>query len=247
MMTSGRAMLLLLGVYGGSALKVCMHTACKKAGSHDTLDTFRILAASSDEATACASQELAVATQQHAFGDMAVGACGCLGGCGSGPNCVSDDGEVYRARPPATSNPTRSGAVPLTSHIYAARGLADDVYKPASAVALLEAEGVHVPEAATRAWLKRMYAVRALRRNNPQEALSLLTLGLNEAGALREQGVALLSHLLDLRADVHESVRDLQSARADREHATTMRKLTGPTHTRPSEASPPNRASRVRR
>ena len=181
-------------------LRVCTNTACKKAGSRDTLETFRILAASSDQAIKSSNNAFGAFTLQQAFSASKVDSCGCLGGCGNGPNCVTDMEEIFY-----------------------------DVYKPKSCVAMLEAEGITVPDVATKAWLKRMYAMRALRKNDPKEALGLLTTALNEAGSLRHQGATLLSHLLELRADVHDQLRDAASAEADRAKAQQMRELRLPT------------------
>jgi len=182
-----------------SALRVCTNTACKKSGSREVLEGAQLLAACAPQALAKASDSLDVFTLQQAFSAAKVASCGCLGGCGSGPNCVSESGEIFY-----------------------------DVFKPSAAVALLELEGVSVPDAATKAWLKRMYAMRALRKNDPKEALGLLTIALNEAGALKHQGASLLSHLLELRADVHEQLRDPTSAASDRAMALLMRSLKSP-------------------
>lgn len=83
-----------------------------------------------------------------------------------------------------------------------------------------------VPEAATKAWLRRMYAVRALRSNKPGEARALLTEALKEASTLRGDAANLLSHLLEFRADIAESLGDVQARDADRAHALQMRSLT---------------------
>ena len=83
-----------------------------------------------------------------------------------------------------------------------------------------------VPEVATKAWLRRMYAVRALRSNKPAEARALLTEALQEASKLRGDAASLLSHLLELRADIAESVGDSEACNADRAHAKQMRSLT---------------------
>ena len=168
------------------------------------LEGLHILASVSDEANEAASRAAStkktaasLAAMQVAFGAARVAGCGCLGGCGSGPNCVATESEeVFHG-----------------------------VYKPASQSALLEAAGLHVPDAATKAWLRRMYAVRALRSNKPGEARGLLTEALQEAGKLRGSGANLLSHLLELRADVAESVGDVAEADEDRARAIQMRSL----------------------
>lgn len=117
-----------------TGVRVCTNTACKKAGSADTLLSLRILASCADEASAAAEAGLTLSTVQAAFGASHVDSCGCLGGCGSGPNCVLIGSEV--------------------------EDVLHDVYKPKSAVALLSMIGLTVPEPATKAWLRRMYAVR---------------------------------------------------------------------------------------
>jgi len=191
-----RVILVILLVTGLDALRVCTSTACKKAGSRDSLETFRVLTACANEALINNDAMLDTVMLQQAFSATKVDSCGCLGNCGKGPNVVSEGGEVF-----------------------------NDVHKPATCVALLQEEGITVPESATKAWVKRMYAMRALRANNPKEALGLLTSALNEAGSLRHQGATLLSHLLELRADVHEQLRDQASAEADRAKAQQMRGL----------------------
>ena len=183
------------------SVRVCTNTACEKAGSTDVLEGLHILASVSEEANQAASKAAStksvasLAAMQAAFAAARVDSCGCLGGCGSGPNCVAatEDEEVFY-----------------------------DVYKPASQSALLEAAGLHVPDAATKGWLRRMYAVRALRSNKPTEARARLTEALQEAGTLRGDGANLLSHLLELRADVAESVGDVSEADEDRARAIQM-------------------------
>jgi hypothetical protein len=101
-----------------------------------------------------------------------------------------------------------------------------DVYKPQSGAALLAHVGLTVPDAATRAWLRRMYAVRKLRSNRPREAHALLTEALTEAGALKARGAYLLSHLLELRADVADACGDAPAGQSDRKRAEQMRRLT---------------------
>ena len=186
------------------ALRVCTNTACRKAGSKDTLEGLHALASTASTARAAPAVDArvpAAATVQFAFASARVKSCGCLGGCGRGPNVVDEaSGEVYH-----------------------------DVYKPASAVSLLEeVEGLHVPEAAARAWLKRMYAVRALRANDPAEALGLLSLALNEAGTLRTRAAHMLSLLLEMRADIHDMLRHDNEAETDRQRAEQMRRLQVP-------------------
>ena len=183
-----------------TGLRVCTNSACKKAGSRDTLDTLHALASTAREVPSSDSR-VPEATAQFAFASARVKSCGCLGGCGRGPNVVDEEsGEVYY-----------------------------DVYKPASAVSLLdEVEGLCVPEAAARAWLKRMYAVRALRANDPAEALALVSLALNEAGALRHRSAHMLSLLLELRADIHDTLRQSDEAETDRQRAEQMRRLHAP-------------------
>mmetsp|Transcript_5048 Transcript_5048/g.13302 ORF Transcript_5048/g.13302 Transcript_5048/m.13302 type:complete len:212 (+) Transcript_5048:34-669(+) len=177
-------------------LRVCTNTACKTAGSRDTLLTAQIFAACSNEAFASAHSDIEAAVLQQAFSASKIESCGCLGGCGRGPNVVSEQEEIFY-----------------------------DVYKPKSVVALLQQEGITVPQAALSAWLKRMYAMRALRRNDPKEAVGLLTLALNEAGALKQQGATLLAHMLELRADAYEQLQDQASANSDRVKAVQMRRL----------------------
>lgn len=157
---------------------VCTNRACRKAGSHDTLRLLRGLTS-----TTAVSADDAMSQ---------IDSCGCLGGCGKGPNVVAEaSGEVFW-----------------------------DVYKPKSASALLEAVlGLEVADEAVKASVHRMYAERAMRANKLDEALALLTTALNTAGSLRLQGAVLLSELLHLRADVHSLKGDSAAAAADRERA----------------------------
>jgi hypothetical protein len=67
-----------------------------------------------------------------------------------------------------------------------------------------------------------MYADRSLRSNQPREAINLLTAALNEAGTLRAQAAYLLGILLEQRANVYESLADLEAAAADRKTAGRM-------------------------
>lgn len=173
-----------------------MNKACKKAGSADTLEGLRALAAVSDEANAAARAGQPLAAAQTAFAARVVESCGCLGGCGRGPNCVLKDETV----------------------LY-------DVYKPAALDALLKEAGLAVPEAATKAWLRRMYAQRALRQNKVADARGLLSQALQEAAVLKTRGASLLAHLLDFRADVAESQKDYDAADSDRKRAEQMRSL----------------------
>jgi (2Fe-2S) ferredoxin len=99
----------LLATGEAYAVRVCTNTACKKALSADTLEGMHILASVSDEANRASaeSQLLAVAAAQSAFAASRIGSCGCLGGCGNGPNCVvaSPEGEeevFYGIYKPAT-------------------------------------------------------------------------------------------------------------------------------------------------
>ena len=195
--TSMRTAIGLVFLSSASALRVCTNTACKKAGSRDTLETLRVLAACSAEASTRGAT-VPAATLQAAFGASRVDSCGCLGRCGRGPNCVDDvSGEVFY-----------------------------DVYKPSAATSLLEeVEHLDIPDAAVTAWLKKMYAIRSMRAGDFNEALSLVTMALNEAGTLRTGGSHLLSLLLDLRADIHAQLRDRQAAEADRVRAEKMRQL----------------------
>ena len=184
-------------------VSVCTNTACKKGGSMDTLLTLRVLAACSRQAseaqTTSSQGRVALATLQEAFAATRVDTCGCLGGCGSGPNCYLTDAGIDE--------------------------VLHDVYKPKSAVALLEAVGLDVPEPAVKAWLRRMYAVRALRSNDPKEAIAILSEALVEAAPLKGNGAHLLSHLLELRSDVHVSVGNQEAAQQDSERAARIRGL----------------------
>lgn len=183
-------------------LRVCTNTACRKADSQAVLTMLRTLAAVADESPATGGGS--AAELQEAFGAGRVGSCGCLGGCGNGPNCAST-GEA---------GPDRV--------FY-------DVFKPKTAVALLKEElGLTVPAPAAKAYLLKRYADRALRSNKPAEALELLTEALNTAGALRVRAACLLARLLDDRADVHEQLRAPEAAAADRAQAEAMRKLSVP-------------------
>ena len=153
-------------------IRVCTSKARKKAGSFDTLDALHALAATSEEsaqAASAAGPPATLAAMQAAFGASRVEACGCLGSCGRGPNCATSDGDDV---------------------FY-------DVYKPATAVALLEHIGLTVPAEAQKAWLRRMYAMRALRRNNPAEARALCTEALTTAQGLKGGAAHLLANLLN--------------------------------------------------
>ena len=181
-------------------LRVCTNTACRKAGSADTLDLLTALASTATEIKTPAG--VAFASSQAAFAASRIARCGCLGGCGSGPNVAttdeSDDGGIFR-----------------------------DVYKPASAAALLSHIcGLTIPDAAVKAWLRRMYAVRAMRANKAQEAHALLTEALTLSAPLKGDGSHLISLLLDERADVSEGLlRDAEAAAADRARAAQIRQL----------------------
>ena len=79
--------------------------------------------------------------------------------------------------------------------------------------------------AAQRAWLRRMYAMRAMRANKHTEARALLTEALNEASSLRGNAAHMLQALLELRADVHDALGDAPKAVSDRERAASMRAM----------------------
>ena len=105
-------------------VRVCTSTACKKAGSRDTLETLHYLAATSEQAADTAERSGgSLATAQAMYGSSRVDSCGCLGGCGKGPNCMTtaDESDIFY-----------------------------DVYKPKSAAALLEHVGLSIPLSATR-------------------------------------------------------------------------------------------------
>lgn len=70
-----------------------------------------------------------------------------------------------------------------------------------------------------------MYAMRAMRENNYQEAAGLLSEALQEASSLKGRAAYLLQSLLELRADVHDALQDEASAAADRQHAAKLRAL----------------------
>jgi len=184
------------------SISVCTNRACRKAGSHDTLRLLRSLASTAarcnmfdDELSVGHTEPDACATES----DMTslISSCGCLGNCGMGPNVHgTKTDEVFR-----------------------------DVYKPKSARALLEAElGLEVSDDAVKASVHRLYAERAMRAGNLDEAMALLTTALNTCGPLRLQGAVLLAQLLNLRADVYELKRDPASANADRERAEDLLK-----------------------
>ena len=59
-----------------------------------------------------------------------------------------------------------------------------------------------------------MYAMRAMRENNYQEAAGLLSEALQEASSLKGRAAYLLQSLLELRADVHDALQDEASAAA---------------------------------
>ena len=82
-----------------------------------------------------------------------------------------------------------------------------------------------MPDEASKAWLKRSYAVNALRRNDPAEACSLLTLALKDAAPLKERGALLLAALLDLRAEARQQLGQDDLAAADEKRAQQMRSL----------------------
>ena len=182
-------------------LRVCTNTACRKAGSQDTYELIAALASTAEQVAVPPRTSLSAC--QAAFAATRVQRCGCLGGCGSGPN------------------------VATTDDTDAADGIFRDVYKPASAAALLAHIGVHVPDEAVKAWLRRMYAVRSMRANKPAEAHALLTEALGLAAPLKRRGCHLLSLLLDERADISEGLLgDASAAAADRERAAQLRELT---------------------
>ena len=112
--------MLLAVLLGGSAaltarpaanarMRVCTNKACRKAGSLDTLGLLQGLASTVPPPPET-PQGLAAATLQQAFAHSKIEQCGCLGGCGSGPNTVAEHtGQVFY-----------------------------DVYKPVTALALLQ-------------------------------------------------------------------------------------------------------------
>ena len=104
-------------------LRVCTNTACRKGGSSDTLSLLQALASTAPVPSARAPKGITAAALQQAHACAKVEGCGCLGGCGSGPNVASvATGEIFH-----------------------------DIYKPVTAQALLEAElGLNVPDAATK-------------------------------------------------------------------------------------------------
>ena len=112
----------LLVAAAAYSVRVCTNTACKRAASADTLEAMHLLASVSREANCAAGAEtssLSLTALQAAFAASHIGSCGCLGGCGSGPNCV-------------LSRPDQEEEV-----FY-------DVYKPAAVAALLEEAELHV-------------------------------------------------------------------------------------------------------
>ena len=149
LMAAALYLMLPLVAFPAPGIRTCQNKACKKAGAADTLETLFTLASASREASAGAQAESSLAAVQSAFAASRVEASGCLGKCGSGPNCVSTEGGP--------------------------EDIFHDVYKPAACTALLEEIGVHVPEAAQKAWLRRMYAKRAMQCNKHDEAVALLT------------------------------------------------------------------------
>jgi hypothetical protein len=167
------------------------------------LETFLALASVSDEANLHAeslSGGQSLAEAQASFAAARVESSGCLGKCGSGPNCVSCDeiscDDVFRG-----------------------------VYKPASAAAILDHIGVHVPDTAVKAWVRRAYALRALRSNSPAEARNLLTEALQTASVMKRRAANLMAELLDMRGDVAEALKDARAAEEDRARAAQMRRL----------------------
>ena len=120
----------------GPRIHVCTNKACKRAGSLDTLALLRALASTTPLPSTTA--DIAAATLQQTHAMSKIEACGCLGGCGNGPNVVA----------------THTGQV-----FY-------DVYKPITALALVQEElGLEVPDVAANVYLKKMYADRAMRSN----------------------------------------------------------------------------------
>jgi len=186
------------------SLRVCRSKTCTHGGSAHTLEGLRILASASDEANdaiaGAATNTIAIAAMQTAFAASRVEKRGCLGSCGKGPNVLLARGDAV----------TTCYGISKTNEL----------------VALLDDARLHVPEPASKAWVRRTYAVRALRRNKPGEARALLTQALHEAGALKSNAAALIAHLLDLRADVAESQGDGEAAEQDRAHSLKMRNLT---------------------
>ncbi len=175
----------------GGCLRVCTSKTCRKAGSHTTLAMLRDLASTAAPESRTGTSAAMV---QRAFAAAKVETCGCLGGCGNGPNVVNDVmGEVF-----------------------------NDVYKPRSGVALLREVGVDVADEAAQACVKQLYAERALRKNKPGEAVPLLTDALNRAGALKLRAAQLLHRLLDARADAREQMGDKAGAEEDRARADAM-------------------------
>jgi hypothetical protein len=194
---------LALALAPSFSLHVCGNKACRKDGASDTFGMLHTLASTAAELDETCDEEVVVDVQAQ-FAASHVVRCGCLGSCGRGPNVGLQDS---------------SGG---SSIIH-------DVYKPASAMALLTKElGLQVPEEAGRAYLRKMYADRALRANKPQEALGLLTEALKTAGPLQRSAALLLCKLLEQRADVHEAVGDMEQALADRQTAERLRSAKAP-------------------
>lgn len=208
MMRRAALPIFLAAVVPAAALKappllgVCRSKTCSKQDA-STLEGLHILASASEEANdavAATTPTLAIAATQTAFAASRVEKRGCLGSCGKGPNVLLKRGDA------ATTN--------------------FGISKTSDLVVLLEDANLRVPEPAQKAWLRRTYAVRALRRNKPGEARALLTEALGQAGALKSNAAALIAHLLELRADVAESQGDGEAAEQDRARSLKMRSLT---------------------
>merc|ERR1719469_1249303 len=146
-------------------------------------DTLRLLRSLASTAARCDMFDDVCATETETT--SLINSCGCLGNCGMGPN-------VYGAK---------------TDEVFR------DVFKPKSARALLEEElGLEISDEAVKASVHRLYAERAMRAGNLDEAVALLTTALNTCGPLRLPGAVLLAQLLHLRAEDLLKRREAETA-----------------------------------
>lgn len=200
---------------GQKTAGVCTNKSCKKIGSSETVTMLEALASTHSgiqwmHAENSATANVPAMTLQKEFAWSCIEKTGCLGNCGLGPNVVNmGTGQIHRG-----------------------------VLDPASAQAVLEGLGLHIPLAAERAYEKFMKAQRAVyaaKWSHPgsdegkmmmDKAVELLTAAIDEVGMLRVGGALLLYLLFEARADVYKEIGNLEAARQDQscaEYMTTLR------------------------
>lgn len=148
------------------SIKVCTNRACRKGGSLETLNLFKYLVSTAPlteedsvlgDATAANMQQMSA--QAH------VQPCGCLGGCGSGPNVVlvNSNEILHHVYKPITAlallqvSATVCMSVDHQEHTSFPRCFQEEV-------------GLRVPDVAAQAYLKKMRADQAMVANQASES-----------------------------------------------------------------------------